>query len=234
MTSSASILIVDDDDELSSMLCRYLATQGFDSHAVGDAVAMDAWLVNNTPDAMVLDLMLPGEDGLSIARRINGRFPFMVLSARGDDVDRIVGLELGADDYLSKPFNPRELSARLNAILRRSARPAPSAEPVRTLNFGEFELHLDSRALTRAGEPVSITTAEFTLLKLFAQNPGKVLSREQLVELASGPDRVPFDRSIDVRVARLRKKIEPNPDSPSFLRTVWGAGYLFVPDGGER
>ena len=189
--------------------------------------------MRETPAALVLDLMLPGEDGLSIARRINGRFPFMVLSARGDAVDRIVGLELGADDYLSKPFNPRELSARLHAILRRTARPG-AAEPAKLLLFGDFELNVDSRTLSRAGEPVAVTTAEFTLLKLFAQNPGKVLSREQLVELATGPDRVPFDRSIDVRVARLRKKIEPNPDSPSFLRTVWGAGYLFVPDGGER
>lgn len=232
MSPNPRILVVDDDEELSSMLCRYLGTQGFDAQAVGDAVAMDGWLARDTPDALVLDLMLPGEDGLSIARRINGRFPFMVLSARGDAIDRIVGLELGADDYLSKPFNPRELSARLHAILRRSARPV--AESAKSLAFGEFELHLDSRTLTRAGQPVAVTTAEFTLLKLFAQNPGRVLSREQLVELANGPDRVPFDRSIDVRVARLRKKIEPNPDSPVYLRTVWGAGYLFVPDGAEK
>jgi DNA-binding response OmpR family regulator len=211
------------------MLCRYLGGQGFNAQTVGDGVAMDAWLAHTTPAALVLDLMLPGEDGLSIARRLNGRLPFMVLSARGDAVDRIVGLEIGADDYLAKPFNPRELAARLHAILRRSARAA--SESATTLSFGDFVLQLDRRTLTRAGEPVAITTAEFSLLKLFAQHPGRVLSREELVELASGPDRIPFDRSIDVRVARLRKKIETNPDAPVYLRTVWGAGYLFVPDG---
>lgn len=227
------ILIVDDDPALREMLETYLTGQGFRVRAVGDGVALEAELARETPDVLLLDLMLPGEDGLSLTRRLraHSQVPIVMLSARGEDVDRIVGLELGADDYLAKPFNPRELVARLRAVLRRRAAPARDAGQI--LAFGPFRLDLGRHALTRHDEAVTLTTAEFTLLSIFARHPGRVLSRDRLVELAQADERMPFDRSIDVRVARLRKKIEPDPDNPCYIRTVWGAGYLFAPHGND-
>ena len=225
----AELLIVDDDAELASMVATYLSQFGYRVSTVEDGPAMDQRLLDSRPDLVILDLMLPGEDGLSIARRLAGKLPFIVLSARGEDADRIVGLELGADDYLPKPFNPRELAARIRAVLRRNKGAQP--EQHRTLTFGPFLLDISSHTLTRDGVQVDLTTAEFTLLKLLALHPNRVLSREQLVELAHHMDRIPYDRSIDVRIARLRKKIEPDPDKPRYIRTVWGAGYLFAPQG---
>jgi two-component system phosphate regulon response regulator OmpR len=227
-----AILIVDDDQELGAMLCDYLGQNGLAAATVPDGAALDAWLTEKPAALLVLDLMLPGEDGLSIARRLSGKLPIIVLSARGDETDRIVGLELGADDYLAKPFNPRELLARIRAVLRRQGRPA---QPMSTLyHFGPFRLDLASHALTRDGKPIEITTAELALLKALVEHPNRVLSRDLLASLANELGRMPFDRSIDVRIARLRKKIEDTPDNPRYIRTVWGSGYLFAPDGNNR
>ncbi|MEW5769582.1 MAG: response regulator [Pseudomonadota bacterium] len=230
--SEPNILMLDDDAELAAMVCRYLRENGMSAHAVHDGAALDRWLALRRPDLIVLDVMLPGEDGLSIARRLKAAsdVPILMLSARGGDVDRIVGLEIGADDYLAKPFNPRELLARIRARLRERA-PRPAAAVPDCLRAGVFELDLARRVARRAGETLDLSTAEFALLRVFLGHANRVLSRAQLVELAQGVERLPFERSIDVRVTRLRKKIEANPADPRHLRTVWGSGYLFVPDG---
>lgn len=232
-----TILVVDDDPKLRDLLARYLDKEGFAVDTVGDAVAMDAWLAERRPDLIVLDLMLPGEDGLSIARRLRaeGDLPLVMLSARGEEVDRIVGLEMGADDYLPKPFNPRELLARVRAVLRRRGNgPAAAAEPDRQLHrFGPFTLDLTSQRLLRDGAEVDITAGDFALLEAFAEHPNRLLSRDQLVDMIKGYERSPFDRSVDVRVTRLRRKIEPDTANPVFIRTIWGKGYMFTPQGDQ-
>jgi two-component system phosphate regulon response regulator OmpR len=234
------ILIVDDDLRLRDLLLRYLSEQGFEAKAAADAPAMDKLLARERFDLIVLDLMLPGEDGLAICRRLHaaGNAPAIVmLTAKGDDVDRIVGLEMGADDYLPKPFNPRELLARINAVLRRKAPPGPPGGPAAdaTLHrFGEFELNLATRALTRAGKPVPLTTGEFSVLKVLVQNPSTPLSRDKLMELARGREYEVFDRSIDVQISRLRKIVEQDASRPRHIQTVWGFGYVFVPDGNAK
>jgi len=236
MTSGeTSILVVDDDPELRGLLERYLSDQGFRVTGVGDAVAMDRYLATASPDLLILDLMLPGEDGLSIAKRLRAShdgMPILMLSARGEDIDRIVGLEVGADDYLPKPFNPRELLARIRAVLRRqhgtvTHETADEIAQIRT--FGPFRLDVLNQELTREGEPVPLTNGEFALLKIFVEHPKRVLSRDTLVDLLKGYERSPFDRSIDVRVTRLRRKIETDPAAPVYIRTVWGEGYRFSP-----
>lgn len=224
-----AILIVDDDQELGAMVCEYLGQHGLQAQAVQHAEAMDAWLAVNSAALLIIDLMLPGEDGLSIARRLNGKLPFIMLSARGDETDRIVGLELGADDYLAKPFNPRELLARIRAVLRRKAAHPPPASQV--YGFGPFRLDVANHSLTCEGKNIELTTAELALLKALVEHPNRVLTRDMLAGLANELGRMPFDRSIDVRIARLRKKIEDKPDSPRFIRTIWGSGYLFAPQG---
>ena len=233
-TEATRILIVDDDPALRDMLAAYLGEQGFAVEAVGDGTGMDEALAGSRPDLVLLDLMLPGEDGLSLTRRLRAHsaIPIIMVSARGEEVDRIVGLELGADDYLAKPFNPRELVARIRAVLRRRGA-APAVAAADAISFGPFRLDLAAHALTRDGVPVALTTAEFTLLSVFARHPGRVLSRDRLVTLVQDEERLPFDRSIDVRVARLRRKIEPAPENPRYIRTVWGVGYLFAPHGSE-
>ena len=205
------------------------------STAVADGGAMDSLLAAEQPDLVILDLMLPGEDGLALARRLRAHsdLPIIMLSARGEDVDRIVGLEVGADDYLSKPFNPRELLARIRAVLRRhtaSHTDTPEAEAGAHV-FGPYRLDTTTHTLTRDGTEISITSAEFTLLRVFLEHPNRVLSRDTLIDLIKGYDRSPFDRSIDVRVARLRRKIEPEPEAPVYIRTIHGEGYLFAPQG---
>jgi two-component system, OmpR family, phosphate regulon response regulator OmpR len=230
------ILIVDDDPALLELLERYLGEEGFDVAGVADGAAMDRYLAGHEIDLVILDLMLPGEDGLSIARRLRtalGTPPILMLSARGDDVDRIVGLEVGADDYLAKPFNPRELLARLRAILRRGQPAAGAAVPGGEIHvFGDFRLDTASGTLTRNGQRVALTGGEYALLKVFAENPNRVLSRDALVERLAGFERGPFDRSIDVRVTRLRRKIEADPSAPLYIQTVWGEGYRFSPGAG--
>jgi len=237
MTQTATqILIVDDDPGLRELLQRYLGEQGYAVAGVADGEAMDRHLAAHAADLIILDLMLPGEDGLSIAKRLRSSrdIPILMLSARGEEVDRIVGLEVGADDYLPKPFNPRELLARIRAVLRRHQpeEPAPDAA-ARVHVFGDFRLDMQGRSLTRGGEPVTLTSGEFSLLKIFVEHPNRVLSRDLLVDMLSGYERSPFDRSIDVKVTRLRRKIEQDPAAPVFIQTVWGEGYRFSPGAGD-
>jgi two-component system phosphate regulon response regulator OmpR len=236
MAESKKILMVDDDARMRELLQRYLSEQGFTIETATDAKEMDTKMATGSYDLLVLDLMLPGEDGLAICRRLRGNqfhTPIIMLTARGDEVDRIVGLEMGADDYLPKPFNPRELLARINAVLRRhdfspdaykEQRPAAFA-------FGDFVFDATSRSLTKAGTPVTITSGEFALLKVFTEHPRQPLSRDRLMQLARGRELDVFDRSIDVQVSRLRRLIEPDPSHPRYLQTMWGFGYVFIPDG---
>lgn len=233
--SKELIYVVDDDPGIRELLTEYLTGQGYEVAAAQDAKALDALLARRKPDLIVLDLMMPGEDGLSVARRVKataGMPPIIMLSAKGEDIDRIIGLEVGADDYLPKPFNPRELVARIKAVLRRGSAPAPG-EAARIVHFGPFSLNLDSRSLSRGGEEIVITSGEFSLLEIFVQHPNRALSRDWLMDQLRGFERDPFDRSIDVRVNRLRKKIETDIASPRYIKTVWGQGYLFSPAGKE-
>ena len=236
--STSLILVVDDDPGIRRLLTRYLTEQGYQTDAVGDGKDMDQWLQDNQPDLIILDLMLPGEDGLSLTRKIRatGNTPIIMLTARGEEVDRIVGLEMGADDYLAKPFNPRELLARIRAVLRRGAAPAGGNDsPADTLiRFGDFTLNIANMELLRKENKVALTTGEIELLIVLAQKPERVLSRDQLMDQLSGGSRDPFDRSIDVRITRLRSKIEENPSAPQFILTVWGKGYRFNPNGSAQ
>lgn len=236
-TENKNILVVDDDVRLRELLNRYLTEQGFNVKVAADAKEMDAQLATNEIDMMVLDLMLPGEDGLSICRRIRSTgtiMPIIMLTARGDEVDRIIGLEMGADDYLPKPFNPRELLARITAVMRRHSRLQTDATPAAktdVVNIGEFTFNASTRSLTKNGTAVTITSGEFALLKVFVDHPRQPLSRDRLMQLARGRELDVFDRSIDVQVSRLRKLIEPDPSHPRYLQTMWGFGYVFIPDG---
>jgi len=191
-------------------------------------------LTRETVDLIVLDLMLPGEDGLAVCRRLRGAgesVPIIMLTARGEEVDRIVGLEMGADDYLPKPFNPRELVARIHAVLRRQTeRVAPGApSPAGRAAFGPFLLDPAARSLHGFERTIHLTTGEFALVKVFSQHPRQPLAREKLTLLARGRDHDLFDRAIDVQVSRLRKLIEPDPANPRYIQTVWGFGYVYVP-----
>jgi DNA-binding response OmpR family regulator len=227
-----SILVVDDDPKLRDLLAQYLGREGFRVRTANDGNAMDLLIAESPPGLVVLDLMLPGEDGLSIARRLRGGadIPVIILSARGDEVDRIVGLEVGADDYLAKPFSPRELLARIRAVLRRQRIPAVPDE-TKTIAFGDFTLDLEAQRLLRHGREVELTAGDFALLEILVTHPNRVMTRDQLVDRIKGYERSPYDRSIDVRVTRLRKKVEADPANPVFLRTVWGRGYMFTPLG---
>jgi len=230
-----NILVVDDDAGLRELLQQYLSAQGYQVATVADGVAMDAYRAANPVDLIILDLMLPGEDGLSLARRLRtqSQLPIIMLSARGEDIDRIVGLEVGADDYLAKPFNPRELLARIRALLRRSDSSHDTTGSGSILHFGDFALNLDTHDLHKNSSNIPLTAGEFNLLRIFAEHPNRVLSRDSIMDMLKGYERSPFDRSIDVRVTRLRRKIESDPNNPHFIRTVWGEGYLFAA-AGER
>lgn len=230
------LLVVDDDPRLRSLLGQYLTEQGFAVDTVGDAAEMDKKLGCASYALIVLDLMLPGEDGLAICRRLRANanhIPIIMLTARGDGVDRIIGLEMGADAYLPKPFNPRELLAHIQAVLRRN-NPAPPGAPETessAVTFGVFRLDLATRLLTRDGKALALTTGEFALLKVLATHARLPLSRDKLSELMHGREHEAFDRSIDVQISRLRKLIETDPGKPRYIQTVWGFGYVFVPDG---
>jgi len=235
-TPSPKILVVDDDVRLRDLLSRYLTEQGFQVSSLPDSSHLDRRLQRDPPHLLVLDLMLPGEDGLAVCRRLRGAgetVPIIMLTAKGEDVDRIVGLEMGADDYLPKPFNPRELVARIHAVLRRHAeRPTPGAPTTEgRVPFGGHMLDLAARTLERNGEVQTLTTGEFSLIKVFAAHPRQPLAREKLMLLARGRDHEVFDRAIDVQVSRLRKLVEPDPASPRYIQTVWGFGYVYVPEG---
>jgi len=233
------ILVVDDDARIRDLLRRYLMQEGFEVLQAEDGKALTRVLLREPVDLIVLDLMMPGEDGLSVCRRLRGandRTPIIMLTAKGEDIDRIVGLEVGADDYLSKPFNPRELLARIHAVLRR--RPptempgAPSGE-VESVVFGPFTFDLAARTLHKDKDELTLTTGEFAMLKALVRHPRQPLSREKLAQLARGRDFEPFDRSLDVQVSRLRKLIEEDATAPRYIQTVWGVGYVFVPDGNQ-
>ncbi len=215
---SAYVLLVEDDTEISGMLADVLKENGFKTQTVTSAPEMDAALVKGDIDLVVLDIMLPGEDGLSICQRLRAEsgIPIIMLTALKEDVDRIVGLEIGADDYITKPFNPRELVARIRALLRRSqSGPIVRSDRARALFNPE-------------GATVSLTSAEFDVLIAFCRNPGKVLSREQLLEVTHGGLAGPIERSIDVHVSRIRQKIEPDPNDPTLIKTVRLGGYIFA------
>lgn len=231
------ILIVDDDAKLRDLLSRYLLQQGFIVETLADTRDLDRKLLRNRPDLIVLDVMMPGEDGLAAVRRLRAQgetIPVIMLTARGEDVDRIIGLEMGADDYLAKPFNPRELTARVQAVLRRHhATPALSAahQADDTITFGDFCLHLGRRELLYKDTPVTLTSAEYAVLSVLAAHPRRPLTREQLMEMALGKGNSDsLDRSIDVHVSRLRKALDRD-QSGRHIQTVWGYGYVFVPDG---
>jgi len=231
-----SILLVDDDPRLRELLQRYLESQGFTVKGVGDGMQMQQALDRGHFDLIVLDLMLPGESGLDICRRLRGQgdaTPVVMLTAKGDEIDRIVGLEIGADDYLSKPVNPRELLARMRAVLRRSAPAAPGAPQPEggEVRFGRFVLHLGSRELRRDGDSLRITSGEFAILSVLLRHPRQPLSRDRLMSLARGRGHDALERSIDVAIARLRKLLEDDPKQPRMLQTVWGVGYVYVPPG---
>ena len=230
-----TIYVTDDDPGIRELVAEYLATQGYAVETAQDATSLDRLLAARLPDLLVLDWMMPGEDGLSIARRLRaqpGFPPIIMLSAKGEDIDRIIGLEVGADDYLPKPFNPRELLARIRAVLRRQGGGAPAvAETARLAHFGPFSVNLDARTLSRDGAEITLTGGEYELLEIFVTHANRALSRDWLMDQLRGFERDPFDRSIDVRVNRLRKKIEDDPASPAYIRTQRGQGYLFVPQG---
>ena len=233
----SKILVVDDDLRLRQLLERYLSEQGFVVKAVPDAGAMDRALERELYDLIVLDLMLAGEDGLAICRRLRGTanaISVIMLTAKGDEVDRIVGLEVGADDYLPKPFSPRELVARINAVLRRRAAPPPPGAPALTdeiVDFGKVSVNLGTRELERDGVSTLLTSGEFGLLRVLLEHPRQPMSRDKLMELARGREYEVFDRAIDVQISRLRKLVEEDPGKPRYIQTVWGFGYVFVPDG---
>ena len=237
--SNRKILVVDDDKRLRELLQRYLGEQGFAVRTAENGETMDRLMSRDTFDLIVLDLMLPGEDGLSLCRRIRSsdpQQPIIMLTAKGDEIDRIIGLEMGADDYLPKPFNPRELVARIQAVLRRRIAVVPGAPAGddRPLSFGNVEVNLATRELRRDGESVPLTTGEFAVLKALLEHPRQPLSRDRLMSLSRGREQGPFDRAIDVQVSRLRKLVEPDPAAPRYLQTVWGLGYVFIPDGQSK
>ncbi|KAA5992645.1 two-component system response regulator OmpR [Pantoea sp. M_5] len=268
MQENYKILVVDDDMRLRALLERYLTEQGFQVRSVANAEQMDRLLtresfhlmvlteqgfqVRSVANAeqmdrlltresfhlMVLDLMLPGEDGLSICRRLRSQsnpMPIIMVTAKGEEVDRIVGLEIGADDYIPKPFNPRELLARIRAVLRRQANELPGApsQEEAIIAFGKFKLNLGTREMFREDEPMPLTSGEFAVLKALVSHPREPLSRDKLMNLARGREYSAMERSIDVQISRLRRMVEEDPAHPRYIQTVWGLGYVFVPDGSK-
>ncbi|MBV2133453.1 two-component system response regulator OmpR [Pseudomonas sp. MAP12] len=233
------ILIVDDDVRLRRLLERFLDEQGYRVKTVENVEQMDRLLSRELFNLVVLDLMLPGEDGLSACHRLREQgnaMPIIMLTAKGDESSRIQGLEQGADDYLAKPFNPRELLARIRAVLRRQAPLVPGApgSEEETVTFGDYELNLGTRELSRGGEVHMLTTGEFAVLKALVQHAREPLTRDKLMSLARGREWDALERSIDVQISRLRRLIEPDPSKPRYIQTVWGVGYVFVPDGSAR
>jgi two-component system OmpR family response regulator len=236
MTEQPHILVVDDDREIRDLVARYLSKQGLRVSAAADGREMRRALDDWSIDLIILDLMLPGEDGLSLCRKLRAesRIPIIMLTAMGEETDRIVGLEMGADDYVAKPFNPRELLARIKAVLRRAeggqAERPDDADRPSILVFAGWRLDLDRRELvSKQGVFVPLSAGEYDLLAAFAARPQRVLSRDQLLDLARGREAQPFDRAIDVQVSRLRRKIEADPGNPVFIKTVRGGGYMFTP-----
>jgi two-component system, OmpR family, response regulator len=228
----AHVLIVDDDPRVRAMLARYLEGEGFRVGEAGDGTAMRACLARDTPDLVLLDLNLPGEDGLTLARELRAAHPalgLVMVTGRADVIDKVVGLEVGADDYIAKPFNLREVLARVRTVLRRARPSAPPAGAEPTLEFEGWTVEPAKRRVRAPdGREVALTTGEFDLLLAFATHPGRVLDRDRLLDLVKGRDWAAHDRSVDQQVARLRKKVEPDPANPSLIKSVRGVGYLFA------
>ncbi len=236
MKAPPKLLIVEDDEGTRELLETYLNEQGYSVLSMANGRRLDEVLATHLVKLVILDLMLPGEDGLSICRRLRGRgedVPIIILTAKGDETDRVVGLDIGADDYVAKPFGPRELVARINAVLRRRqpvpVHGAPSPHP-QVVRFGGCELNLSTRELSRAGEKLVMTTGEFAVLEALAKHPNVPLSRGRLMELSRGKEHGVYDRSMDVQVSRVRRLVEEDASKPRYIQTVWGFGYVFVPD----
>ncbi len=233
---TTKILVVDDDMRLRSLLERYLVEQGFIVRSVANFEQMTRLMERENFHLLVLDLMLPGEDGLSICRKLrqqDNEIPIIMLTAKGDEVDRIIGLEMGADDYLPKPFNPRELLARIRAVLRRKSKEVPGAptQEETLVKFGPFSFNLATREMKKDDQLMPLTSGEFAVLKVLVSHAREPLSRDKLMNMARGRDYSAMERSIDVQVSRLRRMIEDDPANPRYIQTVWGLGYVFVPDG---
>jgi DNA-binding response OmpR family regulator len=246
MADAGRLIVVDDEPDIRCMVAEYLGKHGFFVRTAANGAELDTQLAGENPDMLILDINMPGEDGLSIARRIRARrvMPILMLTAADDIVDRVVGLEMGADDYLTKPFDLRELRARVRALLRRvvgspsaavatqlDSQPKPELEPGRHVRFGRLLLDLQTHSLIASdGAELTLTATEFELLEAFARHPNRVLSRDQLLDLAHHRGSDVFDRSIDIRITRIRRKIEDDPSNPRAIKTVRGAGYIFIPD----
>ena len=232
MDNNRQILIVDDDEEIRTLLATTLTQYGFSTTLAANGEEMFEQLMRLSPDVIILDLMMPGENGLSLCKKLNGKYPVIMLTAMGDETDRIIGLEVGADDYLPKPFNPRELVARIKAILRRTHKESTTTAPQlknEYLCFNQWKLNILSRRLMSADDvEVSLSAGEYDLLHAFVQNPQRILSRDELLDITKNRNILPFDRSIDVQISRLRHKIEDDPKKPQLIKTVRGGGYLFT------
>jgi two-component system phosphate regulon response regulator OmpR len=227
------VVLVDDDPGIRELTAKYLTDQGLSTITADSGKSLDLVLKNNDISLIILDLMMPDETGLNICQRLRVNevtIPIIMLTAKGDEVDRIVGLEMGADDYLPKPFNPRELLARITAILRRQAT-AKILSKNKVIKFGDFIFNIEQRSLYKKNVEISITTGEYDLLKVFVERPMQPLSRDQIMQLSRGKELDVFDRSIDVQISRIRKLLEEDPNKPAFLQTKWGFGYIFNPDG---
>lgn len=229
--SGPRVLVIDDDERLNTLLTEYLGQFGYSVQTASHPEAGLRVFEADPPDILILDVMLPDMDGLAVCRRVRekSRVPIVMLTARGSVMDRIVGLELGADDYLPKPFEPRELVARIQAVLRRGT----SSEPDERLRVGELDMNVSTRSAQLRGEPLALTTGEFELLALLARNRGRVLSRERILDQIRGVDWEAYDRSVDVLVSRLRQKLGDDPRMPAFIRTVRGAGYSYIGGGND-
>jgi len=230
------VVLVDDDPRIRDLTAKYLTDQGLNILTADSGKSLDLLLKNNDINLIILDLMMPDETGLNICQRLRVNqvtIPIIMLTAKGDEVDRIIGLEMGADDYLPKPFNPRELLARITAILRRQDS-AKVLSKNKVVKFGDFIFNIEQRSLHRMDVEISITTGEYDLLKVFSERPMQPLSRDQIMQLSRGKELDVFDRSIDVQISRLRKLIEKDANKPAFLQTKWGFGYIFNPDGGTK
>ncbi|MAS00447.1 MAG: two-component system response regulator OmpR [Nitrosomonadales bacterium] len=234
MSDKQNILaLIDDDPKILDLTAKYLRDQEFNVYTGKNGKELDEIIKKHAVDLIILDLMMPEESGLQICQRLRVNevlIPIIMLTAKGDEVDRIVGLEMGADDYLPKPFNPRELLARINAIIRRKDTFTKKSSK-KSIRFGEFIFDIENRNLSKNSKNIAITTGEFDLLKVFTERPSQPLSRDQIMQLVKGKELDVFDRSIDVQISRLRKLIENDPNNPKYLQTKWGFGYIFNPDG---
>ncbi len=230
MEHRSDIVIVEDDREVGDLVKAFLMKEGFDARLARTGIEMDRTLHERSADFIILDLMLPGEDGLSICRRLRARsnVPILILTAKGDDIDKIIGLELGADDYMAKPFNPRELLARIRSILRRTSPAIVAGGEGERMRFGDFLLDLGARRLFRDGVELPLSTGDFDLLSVLVHHPQRLLSRDQLMDITKGRSWEAFDRSIDVAMSRLRRKIEDDAAQPAYIKTVRNAGYMLA------